>query len=106
MWEVYLTEKYLNWFSDLSEFDKEEIYSKVGLLKEYGTNLGRPHADTLKGSKKKNLKELRVKTDDHVFKIAFYFDEKRNGILLAREGKMRKYFIKKKKRGTGNNRII
>ena len=45
--------------------------------------MGRPHADTLKGSKKlSNLKELRVKTDAHEFRIAYFFDPERNALLL------------------------
>ena len=47
MWEVYSTEEYLTWFSNLSEYDKEEINYKVHILEEFGPNLGRPHADTL-----------------------------------------------------------
>ncbi|MCL2042677.1 MAG: type II toxin-antitoxin system RelE/ParE family toxin [Treponema sp.] len=83
MWDVYSTEEYLIWFSNLSDFDKEEINYKVRLLEEFGPNLGRPHADTLKGSSVNNLKELRIKTNDHLFRIAFYFDVNRNGLLLT-----------------------
>ena len=83
MWNVYSTEEYLGWFSKLSGFDKEEINYKVRLLEEFGPQLGRPHADTLKGSKVKNLKELRIKTNKHVYRIAYYFDTRRNGLLLT-----------------------
>jgi hypothetical protein len=51
-------------------------------LEEFGPNLNRPHADTLKGSKIKNLKELRVKTFEHIYRITFLFDKERDGILL------------------------
>ena len=51
MWDIYATDEHLSWFSKLSEFDKEEINFKAYLLEEFGPNLGRPHADTLKGSK-------------------------------------------------------
>jgi len=97
MWNVLATEEYLTWFSNLSEYDKEEINFKVYLLEKFGPNLSRPHADTLKGSKIKNLKELRIKTEEHVFRIAFYFDKKRNGILLTggdKKGKDQKLFYK------------
>jgi len=98
MWNVLATEEYLEWFSSLSEFDKEEINFKVHLLEIFGPNLSRPHADTLKGSKIKNLKELRVKTNEHVFRVAYYFSKKRNGILLTggdKKGKDQKMFYKK-----------
>ena len=95
MWNVLSTEEYLIWFSKLMEFEKEKINFKVHLLEEFGPNLSRPHADTLKGSKVKNLKELRIKTDEHVFRVAYYFDIKRNGILLIggdKKGKDEKLF--------------
>jgi hypothetical protein len=97
MWNVLATEEYLTWFSKLSEYDKEEINFKVHLLEEFGPNLTRPHADTLKGSKISNLKELRIKTYEHVFRIAYYFDKKRNGILLIggdKKGQDQKLFYK------------
>ena len=97
MWDVYSTDEYLEWFSKLLDFDKEEINYKVHLLEELGPNLGRPHADTLKGAKTKNLKELRIKTNEHIFRIAYYFDINRNGILLTggdKKGKDEKLFYK------------
>ena len=97
MWDVFATDQYFDWFSDLSIFDKVEINFKARLLEEFGPNLGRPHADTLSGTKVKNLKELRIRTDEHIFRIAYYFDKKRNGILLTggdKKGKNEKLFYK------------
>jgi hypothetical protein len=78
--------------------DKALIRYKVYLLEEYGPNLGRPHADSLKGSKKlSNLKELRAKTDTHVFRVAYIFDPDRNGLLLTggdKKGKNQRKFYK------------
>ena len=48
-----------------------------------GPSLKRPHADTLNGSKHANMKELRCKAADGVWRIAFAFDVKRQGILLV-----------------------
>ena len=98
MWNVKATDEYLTWFSTLPEFDKEEINYKTHLLEKFGPNLGRPHADTLKGSKIKNLKELRVKTDEHLYRISYYFNKKRNGLLLTagdKKGKDEDLFYKK-----------
>jgi len=55
---------------------------KVGVLKEYGSHLPRPHADTLKGSKLSNLKELRAHSAANVFRVASLFDAERNALLL------------------------
>ena len=47
-----------------------------------GPNLGRPYVDTIKGSKINNLKELRINSGGHIFRIFFVFDEKRDALLL------------------------
>jgi hypothetical protein len=61
--EVYVTDEYLTWFSQLSEYDKETIMVRIHLLAEFGPELSSPYADTLYGSKMSNLKELRAKTN-------------------------------------------
>jgi hypothetical protein len=59
------------------------VTAKVGLLRYLGPRLGRPHADTLNGSKHANMKELRASTAGKVLRIAFAFDPDRVGILLV-----------------------
>jgi hypothetical protein len=39
MWEIYVVDEYLEWFSRLSEHDKEAILIKVHLLVEFGPEL-------------------------------------------------------------------
>lgn len=53
------------------------------MLKLLGPHLGRPHADTLNGSKHANMKELRAATPDKVLRLAFAFDPERSAILLV-----------------------
>jgi hypothetical protein len=96
-WEVFNTDEYGEWFIQQSKTDQAIIRSRVELLKEHGPNLSRPYADTLKGSKISNLKELRTKSLFHVFRIAYCFDEKRNGLLLIggdKKGKGQERFYK------------
>jgi hypothetical protein len=45
--------------------------------------LKRPHADTLKGSRYPNMKELRAKKRESELRVAFAFDTERKAILLA-----------------------
>jgi hypothetical protein len=66
-------------------------------LKLLGPRLGRPHADTLNGSKYTNIKELRASTAHKVMRIAFAFDPDRSGILLVggdKSGVSKKLFYK------------
>jgi hypothetical protein len=94
-WEVDTTDEYDAWFLEQGEDGQESIRTKVELLTEYGPYLPRPYADTLKGSKLSNLKELRTQTTDHVFRVAFLFDEERKAVLLIggdKKGKNEKRF--------------
>lgn len=83
MWPVATTDDFDVWFAALTEESRVEVIAKVELLKLFGPKLGRPHADTLNGSKHANMKELRADTSSHVLRIAFAFDPQRAGILLV-----------------------
>ena len=87
MWDVSTTEVFDEWFADLAKASQAEIFAKVNLLKLLGPQLGRPHADTMKGSKHANRKELRAHTKDQVLRVAFAFDPARSAILLVRDNK-------------------
>ena len=96
-WEIETTDEYDSWFLDQTENGQASIRMKVELLAEYGPNLPRPHADILKGSNLKNLKELRAQSENHVFRVAFLFDDKRKAVLLIggdKKGKKEKQFYR------------
>jgi len=96
-WEIETTDEYDVWFLEQDENGQEVIRMKVELLAEYGPQLPRPHADTLKGSKLSNLKELRAQTENHVLRVAFIFDEERKAVLLIggdKKGKDEKRFYR------------
>jgi hypothetical protein len=83
VWAVATTSVFDKGFAGQNEDAQAEIIAKVNLLKLLGPQLGRPHADTLKGSRHANLKELRADTRDKVLRIAFTFDPTRGAILLV-----------------------
>jgi hypothetical protein len=98
MWPVATTGDFDDWFTGLSEAAQSEIIAKVELLKILGPTLGRPHADTLNGSKHANMKELRADTADQVLRVAFAFDPDRAAILLVagnKAGVSQKRFYKR-----------
>ena len=83
VWVVSSSSEFDEWFSSLDEQGKEAVLSRVYLLQEFGPDLGRPYVDTLKGSKgHKNIKELRCQSQEHVLRVAFYFDPDRKAFLL------------------------
>ena len=53
-----------------------------GFLKPWA-QLGRPHADTLEGSKYSNMKELRFDADNGVWRVAFGFERQRQAVVLV-----------------------
>lgn len=61
---------------------KEALYKNLLILKEFGPVLGRPYVDSVKESKHKNMKELRISNKKRVFRILFAFDPERTAILL------------------------
>lgn len=82
-WDVLFDEEFAEWLAALDEGLQDEVLALVRLLREFGPNLGRPHVDTLKGSKLTNLKELRVQYRGDPWRILFAFDPRRSAILLV-----------------------
>jgi len=98
MWSIGYTQEYEDWFSSQEEENKIAINAKVILLSEFGPHLGRPYVDTISGSKYKNLKELRIKFKNTVFRVLFCFDKRRDCWLLIggnKKGKNEKEFYEK-----------
>ena len=82
MWPINYTSEYEDWFTAQEEENKMAINAKVLILSEFGPSLGRPYVDTIHGSKFANLKELRIKYRNTLFRIIFCFDKTRNCWLL------------------------
>lgn len=83
MWTVLFEQPFETWFLELSPEEKIDILASIKVLEEYGPLLSRPHVDTLKGSKLKNLKELRVQHAGDPYRILFIFDPSRQAVLLC-----------------------
>lgn len=77
-----VTGEFETWWNGLSEAEQEDIDAKVTLLRRLGPKLGRPHADTVRGSKHPNMKELVVQHQRRPYRVFFAFDPRRTAILL------------------------
>lgn len=82
-WTVVFAEEFEPEFDAFSLAVQDAILARLILLQKEGPSLGRPHVDTLMGSRHSNMKELRCKAGGGVWRIAFAFDEKRQAILLV-----------------------
>ena len=83
LWAVAFDESFAAEFAALGSGVQVEIEASVILLRRFGPQLGRPHADTLKASRHANMKELRFKACDGVWRLAYAFDPERSAILLV-----------------------
>lgn len=83
MWDVIFSDEYAEWFGTLDGASRTAVYSRVLLLREFGPELARPYADTLKGSRIPNLKELRAPCKRHVYRVLYVFDPERRAFLLV-----------------------
>lgn len=83
MWHVETTGIFDEWFEAQTQALKEDLLAAMQILSEYGPQLGRPFADTVKGSVFPNMKELRVQHQGSPIRAFFAFDPSRCGIVLC-----------------------
>lgn len=83
VWDVEFHDAFEVEFLAFERDVRKELLAVAKLLADYGPGLGRPHADTLKGSKHANMKELRFEASDGEWRAAFAFDPERRAILLV-----------------------
>jgi len=81
-WTVKFHDAFEAEFDELEESVQDELLAQTERLEYLGPSLGRPHVDTLNGSKYSNMKELRFKASRGVWRVAFAYDPNREAILL------------------------
>lgn len=80
-WQAIVTGEFSDWFVRLDVAAQDAVSERVEVLRMVGPQLGRPYADTLKGSRHSNMKELIVPHE--VIRVMFAFDPQRRAILLC-----------------------
>ena len=81
MWDVEVTDQFLDWWRTLSSEQQEALTDRVDLLAERGPDLGRPVVDRIQGSRHHNMKELRA-AQGGALRVLFMFDPRRQAVLL------------------------
>jgi hypothetical protein len=79
---VRTSDEFDRWWATCDSALQDTIAAYVGLLEAVGPQLGRPYADTLRGSSVKNLKELRVQHRGQPYRVLYAFDPRREAVLL------------------------
>jgi hypothetical protein len=86
-WNVVLCDEFELEFERLAEPVQDELLAHMQVLERFGPSLGRPHVDTLNGSRHANMKELRFRASGGVWRVAFAFDPQRAAIVLVARDK-------------------
>lgn len=81
MWEVEVTDEFLEWWNGLSSDQRESVTDRVDLLAERGPDLRRPVVERIHSSRHHNMKELRA-ARGCALRVLFMFDPGRQAILL------------------------
>ena len=82
-WTVYTTPRFDEWFDEQSEELQDRTLHALGNLQFLGPGLSRPYADTIKGSRFNNMKELRVQHCGRPIRAFYAFDISRRAIVLC-----------------------
>ena len=82
-WPVRIAEEFEPELLDLPLEVRRSILAHSRLLREFGPRLGRPHVDTLNGSRHANMKEMRFSAAGGQWRVAFAFDPERSAMLLV-----------------------
>lgn len=83
VWRVQLHPAFRGELAQQDAEVRAALSSMLQDLETYGPHLGRPHVDTLSGSRHPNLKELRFRAGDGQWRVAFAFDPARRAIVLV-----------------------
>ena len=79
MWDVEGTDEFADWYAnELTRTDQVRAEAAIEFLEERGRGLGCPWADSLEGTR---LKEL-IPRGGHI-RILFRFDPRKTGLLLV-----------------------
>ena len=79
-WEIVFTPEAQQWFNGLGAKDADRIGAAIEELRERGPSLGRPRADSVRGSRHHNMKELRS-AGGHL-RALVVFDPRRRAVIL------------------------
>lgn len=81
-WQVEVSDEFREWYEALNAEEQDSVTWSVNLLQLRGPALGRPHVDSIQGSRHANMKELRVQHRGRPWRVLFAFDPRRMAYLI------------------------
>lgn len=88
MWIIETTDRFDGWLCSLTDSDRASVLALLMVLRLEGPMLSRPYADTVKGSRYSNMKELRIQIRGEPLRAFFAFAPDRVGIVLCAGSKV------------------
>ncbi len=100
IWNVLFHGEFHAEFEALTEDVQDNLLAAAKAVQIAGPKTGRPHVDTLAGSKHANMKELRFTAHGgrEVWRAAFAFDPERAAVVLVageKQGRNQQLFYKR-----------
>ncbi len=83
MWQIITTDTFDDWLVAQDDTDRACNLSAMIVLQQAGPALCRPYADSLKGSRFSNMKELRIQSKGDPIRAFYAFYPWRSGVLLC-----------------------
>ena len=81
-WEFEYTDEFGEWWDALTEDEQIDVAAVIGLLEKKGPSLPFPYSSDVKGSKFKQMRELRIQHKGMPYRTLYAFDPRRTAILL------------------------
>ena len=81
-WEVEYTDEFGAWWEALGTKEQISVSASVDLLGLLGPGVGFPHSSDIKGSRRGNLRELRIQHAGRPYRVLYAFDPRRCALLL------------------------
>ena len=83
MWEIKTTDRFDEWLIAQNDHTRASVLAALIVLRTKGPGLPRPWADTIKGARYSNIKELRIQCRGEPIRAFFAFDPRRAAIVLC-----------------------
>ncbi len=83
MWRIEFTAEFERWWRALDASAMEALAHDIDVLEAVGPGLGRPIVGSVRGSRFRNMKEIRTTHGRQVLRVLFAFDPHRSAVLLV-----------------------
>jgi hypothetical protein len=81
-WEVEYTDQFEQWWDGLNDGEQDSVAETVKMLMAEGPVLEFPFSSSIKSSKHRRMRELRIQHKGRPYRVFYAFDPRRVAILL------------------------